>query len=242
MRRHVLVLGGTAEAYDLADAVNALLGWRVTTSLAGRTGAPRLPTGGVRVGGFGGAEGLAAWCGAERVAALIDATHPYAQQIRANARDAALLAGVPLLRLERPAWTPGSGDDWHDVEDIPAALDRLQALRARRVLALVGWREVAVLAGLADVAFLVRGVEPPAALPPNARWRRGRGPFTIEAETDLLRQEAIEAVLCRASGGVGGLAKLDAARGLGLPVVMLRRPEGAGVADVAGAVAWLERL
>ena len=242
MRRHVLVLGGTAEAYDLALAIDALPGWRVTTSLAGRTAAPRLPAGDVRVGGFGGAGGLAAWCGAEGVAALIDATHPYAQRIRAGARDAAPLAGVPYLRLERPAWTPGPGDDWHGVDDVAAGLDRLRALGARRVLALVGRREVAALAGLAKVAFLVRGVEPPAALPHNASWRQGRGPFALEAETDLLRREAIGAILCRASGGEGGRTKLDAARALGLPVVMLRRPEGTGVADVAGAVAWLEGL
>ena len=241
MRRHVLVLGGTAEAYDLALAIDALPGWRVTTSLAGRTAAPRLPAGDVRVGGFGGIEGLAAWCGVERVAAVIDATHPYAQQIHANARDAALLAGVPLLRLERPAWTPGPGDDWHAVEDVPTALDRLRMLGAVRVLAVVGRREVAALAGLPAVAFFVRSVEPPEVLPSNARWLQGRGPFALEDETGLMRREAIDAVLCRASGGEGGRAKLDAARTLGLPVVMLRRPKGTGVADVAGAIAWLER-
>ncbi|MCB1882725.1 MAG: cobalt-precorrin-6A reductase [Geminicoccaceae bacterium] len=244
MTRHVLILGGTEEAYALAEALAGRGGLRVVTSLAGRTASPRRPAGDFRVGGFGGPGGMAAWLRAEDVAALVDATHPFAEAISAEARAAAGLAGVPLLRLERPAWEAGPGDDWREAADPGEALALLDGLGARRVLAVIGRREVGALAGAPGIAFLLRSVEPPEALPPNVRWVQGRGPFAVAGEAALLQAERINALFCRASGGAGGRAKLDAARDLGLPVVMLRRP-AAGMAPSVGtvdaALAWLAR-
>ena len=247
MSRHVLILGGTEEAYALDLALAGRVGLRVTTSLAGRTARPRRPAGGLRVGGFGGAAVMAKWLKAEGVTAVVNATHPFAQAISAEASAATALAGMPLLRLERPAWTAGAGDDWFEVGGVPEALEVLDGLGARQVLAVIGRREVDALAKAPGTAFLLRSVEPPEALPTNVRWLQGRGPFVCENEAALLRAERIEAVLCRASGGAGGRAKLDAARGLRLPVVMLRRPTaggragaGASVSSVDAALAWLK--
>lgn len=241
-RAHVLILGGTGEAYALAAALAGRDDLRVTTSLAGATTAPRLPAGVCRVGGFGGVSGLAAWLRAEAVTLVIDASHPFAQRISGNARDAADRCHCGYLRLERPGWQPGPGDRWHRVPDLAAALARLEALGVRRVFAALGARAVPHLAGAAP-EFLVRGIEPPAVLPANVTWLEGRGPFTLAAELRLLQGEAIEAVVCRDSGGSGARAKLDAARRLGLPVVLLERPAAPDVdtvPDVATVCARLE--
>lgn len=241
---HLLILGGTAEARRLAEALAAgMPGLRVTTSLAGRVAAPRLPPGEVRVGGFGGAQGLARWVGEHRVAAVVDATHPFAVTISANAARAAALAGVPLLALRRPGWVPGPGDDWHETDSTAEAATLLPGL-GRRVFLTTGRMDLAAFAGIEDLWFLVRSVEPPEPPhPPRMRVVLDRGPFTLAGERELLREHRIEVLVTKDSGGSATAPKLAAARAAGLPVVVIRRPslpEGAEVAATPGeAVAWV---
>ena len=242
-RQAVLILGGTTEGYALAGTLAPLAGLRVVSSLAGRTASPRHPPGELRIGGFGGAAGLAAYLPAERIAAVIDATHPFAARMGWNAAEACRDAGVPLLRLERPAWTQVPGDRWEEVDDWDEAA-RTLAARARRVLLARGRQELAPFAGLDDIWFLIRSVDAPDPLPPfaQAEVKLARGPFTLDDERDLLRTHGIDTLVCKNSGGTATDAKLAAARLLGVRVVMRRRPVRPAlptVATVAAAVAWL---
>lgn len=244
MRRagELLILGGTAEARALALALTAR-GVAVTTSLAGATSRPDPPAGALRVGGFGGEAGLRDHLAAMRPAVLIDATHPFATRITPAAIAAARAAAVPYLRLERPAWTAGPGDRWHEVLGLEAALALLPSL-GRRVLVAAGSRLAASLPKRADLDWIVRSIEPPAALPEGASWIESRPPFTAAADAAFLTRHKIEVVLGRASGGEGARSKLDAARSLCLPVVLLRRPPAPHgvpvVATAEAALAWLE--
>lgn len=240
----LLLLGGTGEALALAASLAATFGprLRVITSLAGRTRDPRLPAGGLRVGGFGGTEAMAEWLRDREVDAVVDATHPFASRISANAAVACDSAGVPRLVLERPAWTQRPDDRWHEVDDAAAAASRLPAL-GRRVFLTLGPRDLAPFAPLAGMWFLLRQVDPPTAPVPldNCTLVTGRGPFDLEGERKLLLDHAIDVLVTRASGGMATIAKLDAARALGLPVAMIRRPPpppGARVASLAEAVYW----
>lgn len=241
---HVLILGGTAEAYALALALADRLDVRVTSSLAGVTRASRLPAGVTRIGGFGGVAGLRQWLKANEVALVVDASHPFAVRITAQARAAAEAIGRRYLRLERPGWREVPGDRWHRVADLPAALTKLEALGAGRVFAALGARAVPALAGSSS-HFVVRGIEPPALLPGNVTWLEGRGPFALADELALLAALRIEAVLARDSGGEGARAKLAAARTHGLPVVVIDRPPAIGgeaVAEVAAVLTVIEGL
>ncbi len=240
---HLLILGGTEEAYELADRLAAREDLRVTSSLAGATAHPRLPVGQHRIGGFGGTEGLAAWLRDMDVALLLDASHPFASRMSAQARDAAAMAGTPYIRLERPPWRPGPDDDWRFAADLEAGLMVL-APHAKRVFAAVGARALDRL-GAAPFTFLVRGVDRPPSIPANVTWVTGRGPFTLAAERALFEAEGVEAVFCRNSGGHGAGAKLDVARVLGLPVVMIERPASSLVGcvpDPATAITTIDQL
>ncbi|MEU8975063.1 cobalt-precorrin-6A reductase [Streptomyces monashensis] len=243
MPAHVLILGGTTEARRLAADLAARPGVRVTTSLAGRVAAPGALPGEVRTGGFGGAQGLADWLRAHRVAALVDATHPFAESITANAARAAASTGIPLTVLRRPGWRPVPGDRWHDVPSLEAAAESLPRL-GRRVFLSTGRLGLATFARLTGLHFVVRSVDPPAPpLPPHTELVLARGPFTVADETDLLRAHRIDVLVTKDSGGAATAAKLTAARDLGLPVVVVRRPalppDVTAVPDVA---AVLERL
>jgi precorrin-6A/cobalt-precorrin-6A reductase len=242
---HLLILGGTGEAGALAAAVLARFGdaVAVTTSLAGRTTQPKLPAGAVRRGGFGGAAALASYLAAERVTAVIDATHPFAAQISAQAVEASATAGVPRLRLERPPWLRHPDDRWIEVDGVAAAAAALPAL-GRRAFLTIGHRGLDAFAGLPGMHFLVRLVEAPGrTLPlPSAELLLGRGPFTLPEERLILERHGIDMLVTKASGGAATAAKLEAARERGLPVVMLRRPPpppGARVLGVAAALDWL---
>lgn len=245
---HVLVLGGTGEARQLADRLAGRPGVRVVSSLAGRTGAPRLPGGAVRIGGFGGPDGLAGWLRAERISAVIDATHPFAEQITAAAVAATGEVGIPLLVLRRPGWRAEPGDDWRPVPSLPAAAELLAGRPelGERVFLGVGRQGIAAFAGLAGHWFLARCVEPPEPpLPPRLSVVTGRGPYTVDGELDLLRRNAIDVMVSRDSGGAQTAAKLVAARRLGIPVLLVSRPalpEGVTVVPtVEDAVTWLTR-
>jgi precorrin-6A/cobalt-precorrin-6A reductase len=239
----VLVLGGTGEARELAAALLAE-GVDVLSSLAGRIADPVLPEGPVRVGGFGGADGLTAWLAEHRPRAVVDATHPFAAQITASAATAAAAHGTPLLRLQRPGWTPGPGDDWRYVDSLAAAAAVVAGFAS--VFLTTGRQGVAAFAALPG-RVLVRAVDPPdTPLPAGATLLLDRGPFSVADELALMREHAVDVVVTKDSGGHLTEAKLVAARELGVPVVLVRRPSPPpGVetsATVAGALRWLREL
>ncbi|MCD9879597.1 cobalt-precorrin-6A reductase [Streptomyces guryensis] len=243
MSPHVLILGGTTEGRELAAALAALPGVRVTTSLAGRVTRPGALSGDVRVGGFGGAAGLAAWLREQRVDALVDATHPFAEAITANAAQAASATGVPAVVMRRPGWQPGPEDRWHLVPSLAAAADLLPRF-GPRVFLTTGRIGLAAFAHLTDRHFVVRSVEPPEPpMPAHTEVLLARGPFTVDDETALLREYLVDVLVTKDSGGAATAAKLTAARGLRLPVVVVRRPslpEGVtAVPDVPQALARL---
>jgi precorrin-6A/cobalt-precorrin-6A reductase len=238
--RMILVLGGTAEARELAGALDAA-DVHVTSSLAGRVSRPRLPAGTVRIGGFGGPDALARWLTEHRAVAVVDATHPFAERISASAATACARAGVPLLRLQRPGWSEQDGDDWHWVTDLERAAAAIPSLGGR-VLLTTGRQGLAAFAGVQDTWFLVRCVEQPdPPLPPQHELLLNRGPYTIDGELELVDGHRIELVVTKDSGGTYTQAKLEAARRRGLPVIVVRRPprpDVASVATVAEALAW----
>lgn len=243
---HVLILGGTREAGILARDLVGSGSVAVTTSLGGRTREPIAPAGALRIGGFGGVDGLAAYLRDALVDAVVDATHPFAQGISANAVAACHQAGVPRLALVRPPWREQPGDRWYRVADMAAAAERSGALGGRQFLA-VGRNELAAFAGNSHVGYVVRTVDPlPEPAPvPVAATETARGPFALADELALLQRHMVSAVIAKASGGSGGYAKIAAARRLGLPVVLVERPEpppGPQVATVSAALTWLREL
>lgn len=220
----VLLLGGTAEASQLAHAL-ASAGIDAVFSYAGRTESPvtqPLPT---RIGGFGGAEGLERYLRNEDVTHVVDATHPFAVQMSRNAIAACGAAGVALCAFERPAWTSGPGDDWRHVRDVAAAAAELPDAPARVFLA-IGRQNLAAFATKPQHHYLLRLVDPPQhPLPvPDATVVIARGPFTESGDAALLRAHDIEVIVAKNAGGTGARAKLDAARALGLPVILIDRP------------------
>jgi len=243
---NVLILGGTTEASTIAAALAGDPRVRPVLSLAGRTRVPVLPAVPARRGGFGGVDGLAAYLRAHGVAALIDATHPFAGQISRNAREASRLASVPMVAVLRPPWTAGPGDRWTEVADMQAAVHALGAV-TQRVFLTVGQQELAPFRLAPWHHYLIRSVEPPdpAMLPPIARTIAARGPFQEDAERRLLEHEGVEVLVTKNSGGAATAPKLAAARALGVPVVMVARPialPGETVPEAAGALAWLSHL
>ncbi|WP_245984865.1 cobalt-precorrin-6A reductase [Streptomyces tateyamensis] len=235
--RHILILGGTTEARQLAAALAEQPSVRVTSSLAGRVAEPRLPAGQVRVGGFGGPAGLAAWLREQQVHTLIDATHPFAQVISRNAAEAAAAVHVPLLTLRRPSWVPVEGDRWHQVDSLAAAAAVLPSLGTRALLT-TGRLGLAEFAGVTGVHLVARSVDQPdPPLPPRLTVLLARGPFTPAGERAVFAEHRIDVLVTKDSGGAATAPKLAVARELGLPVVVVRRPappaHGVVVADVA---------
>ncbi|MFF1545443.1 cobalt-precorrin-6A reductase [Streptomyces sp. NPDC058291] len=241
---HVLILGGTAEARRLAELLHGTPGLKVTSSLAGRVAAPRLPPGEVRVGGFGGAGALTTWLREHAVDAVVDATHPFAGTIGFHAVAAAAAARVPLLALRRPGWSPVEGDRWYDAHSLAEAAALLPRL-GRRIFLTTGRMGLAAFAGLDDLWFLARSVEAPEPPCPAAmEVLLDRGPFTLDGERELLRRHRVDVLVTKDSGGTATAPKLTAAREAGLPVVVVRRPPApAGlpvVPDPQEATRWIE--
>lgn len=240
----ILILGGTTEARQLAGRVASRAGLDVTLSLAGRTAEPAAQPVPVRIGGFGGAEGLADYLRAEKIDALVDATHPYAAVISANAAAAAAQVGVALVALRRPAWMPAPGDQWIEVERMADAVHALGAT-SRRVFLALGRKEIIPFEAAPHHHYLVRSVDPvvPPLDVPAAVYVTARGPFPEAAERALLEQHGIDIVVAKNSGGSATYGKIAAACALSLPVIMLRRPalpEVAAVETVEEAVDWLD--
>ena len=246
----ILILGGTGEARELAAGLHSA-GVPVTSSLAGRVSRPRLPEGETRIGGFGGPEALADWISEHGVRAVVDATHPFAQRISASAAQACPAADVALLRLERPGWTERPGDRWVWVDDLDAAtaalgdggvLPAIAPPWQPRVLLTTGRQGLAAFAACDHAWFLVRCVdEPQPPLPRHHELLLDRGPYTLEGELALIDAHAIDVVVTKDSGGPLTVAKLDAARERGLPVIVVRRPprlDVATVTTVADALQW----
>jgi precorrin-6A/cobalt-precorrin-6A reductase len=238
----LLILGGTAEAAELAARLAGDDRLETVTSLAGLTRMPTAVAGRMRRGGFGGPDGLAAFLKEERYDALIDATHPFAARIAAHAAEAAEKAGVPRVKLLRPAFARTPADRFLPAPDMAAAAAALP--QGARVFLAAGRREVTAFAGRKDLWCLVRMIEPPAAgepLPPG-EVILGRPPTDPQVEIELLKKHEIGWIVSKDSGGRAA-AKIEAARQLGLPVVLVERPavpEGPTVPTVDAAIAWLE--
>lgn len=237
----VLLLGGTAEARQLASLL-AGSEHQVTTSLAGATTQRLLPVGDVRVGGFGGAAGLSTYLRAHSIDAVIDATHPFAAQMTANAAQACASVGVPLLRLSRPSWASRpDASGWHWVDSLDAARRAAERMGERAFLA-TGRQSASTFASWTDRYTLLRVVDPPERVPDTWEVLATRGPFTLADEVDLLVDRRIDVLITKDSGGSTD-AKLDAAAQLGIPVVMVARPpvppDVLVVDSAPDAAAWL---
>jgi precorrin-6A/cobalt-precorrin-6A reductase len=239
----VLILGGTGDAAELTARIATIPGIEAIASLAGRTREPSVPDGNVRIGGFGGASGLADYLLQMQVDLLIDATHPFANHISWNAAAAAHQVNIPRLMLTRPPWEKVAGDRWIDVDNHPSAAKVLEN-QAKRVFLTVGRQELAAFAHLQNIWFLMRMIDPPSAeaLVPPGVILCDRGPFGLDNERQILIQHKIDTIVSKNSGGNATYSKIVAARELGIQVVMVNRPPippGEQVADVDGAVTWL---
>ena len=240
----LLILGGTTEATALCDALAGDTRIDTVLSYAGATRTPRPPKVPYRVGGFGGGAGLAAFLREGGFDLLIDATHPFAARMKHNAAEAAGITGLPFLAIQRPEWQPVTGDTWTMV---PSMSDAAIALGAepKRVMLTIGQKDLAAFRTAPRHHYIVRSVDPPDAesLPPDAVVISARGPFQEANERDLLQQHRCDILVTKNSGGSATMAKLAAARGLGIAVVMVQRPAAlAGIATAATsaeALAWL---
>lgn len=213
----------------------------MTLSLAGRTAKPVRQPVPVRVGGFGGAEGLARYLTEHRIDLLVDATHPHAARISANAAMAVQDTGVPLLALRRPAWEPVEGDRWTGVDDVQGAVDAL-GTAPRRVFLALGRQEVGPFEAAAQHSYVIRSVDPiePPLSVPHATYLLDRGPFREADEAAQLAAHGIDVVVAKNSGGAATYGKIAAARRLGIEVVLVRRPV-LPTADAVDSVEEAER-
>lgn len=240
----LLILGGTTEAGALARRIAERRDLDAILSLAGRTRSPVAPPIPFRTGGFGGVDGLKAYLADQKIDAVVDATHPFAAQISRNAADACRDLAVPLAVLTRPAWRRQEHDDWIRVADMTEAA-RALGQRPRRVFLTVGALQLAAFAAAPHHHYVVRTIEPPEAIGalPCHRLILARGPFSLEDEVRLMRDERIEVLITKNSGGSATEAKIAAARALGIEVVMVERPAAGDVTtfeSIDAVLAWIE--
>ncbi len=242
MQPNLLILGGTTEATALALAA-AEAGLQGVVSFAGRVERPRRQPLPQRIGGFGGVDGLVAYLRTAKVTHVIDATHPFAAQMSGNAVTACAQAHVPLMALTRAPWRAAPGDLWTHVADINSAVDALKQ-PARRVMLAVGRMLLQDFAPNPQHFYLLRLVDPPTTPPPFSDHHVlvSRGPFTHDDDLALMQNHKIDLVVSKNAGGTGAYAKIEAARSLGLPVLMIDRPHipaRAEASDVADVLAWI---
>jgi precorrin-6A/cobalt-precorrin-6A reductase len=244
--RRLLILGGTGEAAVLLEAALARFGNRleIISSMAGRTTEPRALPGIQRTGGFGGWQGLARWLLEERISMVVDATHPYAKQISANARAACRAAGVPRIILWRPPWIPEPGDNWIPAGDAAEAAELVPGLGKRVFLAL-GSGESEKFRTVKAVSLVSRVAETPEphSAPPGFVVV-AKGPFDVEDELRLMEKHDIDLLVSRNSGGTATVGKIIAARRRGIPVIMLQRPApeaGERSSDLQEILEWIAR-
>ncbi len=218
----ILILAGTGEARELANALHAK-GVDVVTSFAGVTKDPLLPAGEIHVGGFGGTSGLLDFLASSQITSVIDATHPFAAQMSRQAHEACQHLQLSLMRLERSAWSPQDGDNWHQVQSAQEAAELLPG--GARVFLTTGHKWLDVFLNRADLSGVVRTIEPPrTALPPHWTLLLDRPPHRLEDEMQLLTKEKITHLVSKNAGGAATAAKLEAARRTGCAVVMIARP------------------
>jgi precorrin-6A/cobalt-precorrin-6A reductase len=239
----VLLLGGSAEASALARLLAADPRFEAVLSLAGRTAAPRTQPVPVRSGGFGGVDGLVRYLQDERIDVLVDATHPFASRMSGNAIEAAQASSIPLLAVERPAWQRQPGDRWTEVPDMASAVAALGP-SPRIVFCGIGGQALTKLEAALQHTYVIRLIDVPAAMPalPRAVIIQARGPFTANDDIRLLREHRIQVILAKNSGGEATMSKIEAARTLALPVIMIARPfipPRPTVVRVEEAMAWL---
>jgi precorrin-6A/cobalt-precorrin-6A reductase len=244
----VLILGGTGEASEIARRLADRSDLSVISSLAGRVNQPKIPDGRVRIGGFGGVDGLISYLQRESIGAVIDATHPFAARISASAESACSQLGLPLISCSRVPWAKQEADLWHVAADAPSAAAYV-AQNPGRVFLAIGRQQLGVFAECSSAWFLVRAIDPPdASLPANTKLILERGPFPLEDELQLLRDHAIDYIVSKNSGGLATYAKIEAARLLGIPVVMIERPQKHSASwldssnSIEGVLASLSRL
>ena len=245
LRPRVLILGGTGEGAQLAAHLAERVDLTVISALAGRVSEPKLPKGLVRVGGFGGLDALATYLGNEEIKVVIDATHPFAAKISRNAEAACRRIGLPFIALLRPPWRMVAGDRWHEVPDFQSAAEFVDT-KTGRVFLSIGRQELSSFSECSNAWFLIRAIEEPTEwLPPHRRVLLQRGPFEFKDELQLLRDHSINRLVSKNSGGPATYTKIEAARSLDIPVVMISRPikhTVQAVETVEDAIARLDHL
>jgi precorrin-6A/cobalt-precorrin-6A reductase len=240
--KRVLILGGTGDAVKLAAKLAIFPEIKVISSLAGRTKKPAALVGQCRIGGFGGAKGLANYLQENAIDILIDATHPCAGQITQNGAIASRLVKIPHLMLVRSPWQQISGDRWINVDSIDAAAAAVPK-SINRVFITSGRQQLAPFLQRSDIWYLMRSIDPPDLQLPNCQLILDRGPFSLDQERLLLREHQIQAIVSKNSGGEATYAKIIAARELGLPIIMVQRPimpDREKVDSIEAAIAWVQ--
>jgi precorrin-6A/cobalt-precorrin-6A reductase len=238
----LLILGGTTEASALVRRIASRRDLDPVLSFAGRTRYPSPPPIPCRVGGFGGVAGLEAYLTERKVDAVIDATHPFAARISRNAVAACRKVGLPIAGLTRPPWRQQDDDRWTIVADIAGAV-RALGDRPRRVFLTIGGVQLAEFARAPQHRFLVRTIDPPESALTFHRLILARGPFSVEDEIALMREERIDTLVTKNSGGSATEAKIMAARALGIEVVIVDRPapeEYAAFHSIDNVLGWIE--
>ncbi len=245
--KRVLILGGTGEAFVLAQILDKAGGFAIISSLAGRTRTPTIPPGLLRSGGFGGVTGLLKYLRDEAIEAVVDATHPYAARISNSAAKACKTLNLPHVQLVRPAWQKQAEDHWISVASVVDATESLRESGFERIFLTIGRQELKPFATMKDRWFLLRVIDEPKT--PlgleNCEIVLGRGPFDTDAEAKLMKQHRVDAIVTKNSGGTATYGKIEAARRLKLPVVVVQRPaaeETDSVATPDEAAKWLKQL